>query len=274
VTTRARCAGDRNPDATTSFGHGGGALIPCETASCAPHPFRIEKGIVFITFHRERTIGRPSPNNLVVADAACAAISSQMLPAGPNSRARKICRRKRASLAANKLPTPDLASLATSKARTRQTRWPCDQQIQHTRARPECSIHADHEGQQDRGTGHAPRFGDVAHVSTPACIAARSFLLEGRSSFLAFVVNRTTSTPCRNTERQYCTWQILPTLAGSNGGISERCQFRINRRVSVPVHVSMHFLFISKEDFVFHSVASRIIRQPGSDHAVVDATHR
>jgi hypothetical protein len=25
---------------------------------------------------------------------------------------------------------------------------------------------------------------------------------------------------------------------------------------------------------VFHSVASRIIRQPGSDHAVVDATHR
>jgi hypothetical protein len=53
----------------------------------APHPFHIERGIGLLAFHREKTIGRRSPKNLVGADAAFAAISSQELPAGLNSEA-------------------------------------------------------------------------------------------------------------------------------------------------------------------------------------------
>jgi hypothetical protein len=178
VTSCARCAGDENPDTTTSFGHGGGGLIPCGNF-WFPLPFLIEKGIVFVTFHRERTIGRPSPKYLVVADAACAAISSHMLLAGLNSEAHETRHRVPASLATSKLPTPNPASLATSIALTLQIHQPCDQQVQSTRARPECSIHASREGQQDRGTEQASRFGDAARVLTPG-VHCCTFLSIGR----------------------------------------------------------------------------------------------
>jgi hypothetical protein len=105
MTTCARCARDGNSDDTTGFGHGGAVSIPCGNF-WFPLPFLIEKGIVFVTFHRERTIGRPSPKYLVVVDAACAAISSHVLPAGSNSRARPRHSRS-TSLATSKSKAPE-----------------------------------------------------------------------------------------------------------------------------------------------------------------------
>lgn len=112
----------------------------------------------------------------------------------------------------------------------------------------------------------------MRHAFQPrACIAARSFLLAGRPAFLAFVVDGTTSTPCRNTERQYCSWQFLPTLSGGKGGIPNDASFGSTGGFLSLLRVSTRYPFISKEEFMFLPVARRIIGQPGSDHAVVDA---
>jgi hypothetical protein len=179
VTTRARCAGDGNPDDTAGFGHGGVASIPCGNG-WFPRPFLMERGIVFKTCHRERTIGRPSPKYLVVADAACAAIPSQMLPAGSNSEARETRRQMPASLATSKLPTPSPtpalrpakprhskpAGLATSKSKAPE-RGPNVQSTPTTKA-------------SRIGVPNGRRFSAMRREFQPrACIAARSFLLAG-----------------------------------------------------------------------------------------------
>jgi hypothetical protein len=179
VTTCARCARDGNPEDTAGFGHGGAASIPSENF-WFPHPFLMERGIVFSTCHRERTIGRPSPKYLVVADAACAAISSQMLPAGSNSGARVTRHRVPASLATSKLPTPSptpalrpakpertrSTSLATSKPEAPE-RGPNVQSTPTTKA--------SRIGIPNRHRVSAMR----REFQSRACIAARSFLLAG-----------------------------------------------------------------------------------------------
>lgn len=156
-------------------------------------------------------------------------------------------------------------------SQTRQTHQPCDRQIQGTRAKPECSIHASREASRI-GVPNTRRVSAMRHAFQPrACISARSFLLAGRSAFLASVVNGTTSTPCRNTERQYCSWQFLPTLSGGKGGIPNDASFGSTGGFLSLLRVSTRYPFISKGNSCSETVASRIIGQPGSDHAVVDA---
>lgn len=151
------------------------------------------------------------------------------------------------------------AGLATSKSNTPE-RGP---NVQSTSATKASRI----------GVPNGRHFSAMRREFQPrACIAARSFLLEGRSAFLAFVVNGTTSTRCRNTRRQYCSWQLVRALAGCIGGIPNGASFGSTGVFLSLSRVSTRFPFISKGEFVFLSVAKRIIKQPGSDHAVVDAS--
>jgi len=85
-------------------------------------------------------------------------------------------------------------------------------------------------------------------------------------------VNGTTSTRCRNTRRRYCSWQLVRALSGGKGGIPNVASFGSTGVFLSLSRVSTRFPFISKGEFVFLSVAKRIIRQPGSDHSVVDAS--
>jgi len=106
-----------------------------------------------------------------------------------------------------------------------------------------------------------------------ACISARSFLLEGRSGFLALVANGTTNPPKPKLPRPVSPWgdHVIPfraTLVGRRICAS----FGTTRVFQSQSRVSTWFPFISRGEFMFLFRREQSLRTTGFRPTVSDAT--